>query len=239
MMVFFCLVSMAAFVAFIVFGIAWIVAFLRKRPTQKPQRSALISFVVCVVAMILSVATAGDAAETPTETPEPESTVQEAPAETPAPVSYEATPESMQQLFENSFDFEYSELSTSIVEEEGLQVCNVTYHNDAAAWDESAFVRQVLSTFIDFQRLAYDVDGIDAVRFEVWQDMTDDRGNTAPDLCYQFKMTKDACALYDWDAMSGRPILDQMQRDCAEFYIHAGILLKADADDVIYYSNIF
>lgn len=218
----------------------------QQKPKQKPKKKkhgCLIALIV-VFAFFVIVAAIGGGSETeaPESVPSDVSSSSQTPAEpeeTTAPVTYEATNESMQQLFENTFDFDYDELSCSLVEEEGVNVCNISYKNTSAAWDESAFVRQVLSTFVDFQRLAYNVDGIGAVRFEVWQDMTDDRGNTASDLCYQFTMNKDAFSLYNWDTLSGHPILDQMQRDCSEFYIHPGILKNVKADDVIYHSLAF
>lgn len=144
MMVFCGLVSMAAFVAFIVFGLVWIVAFLRKRPTKKPQRSALISFAVCVVALILAIATAGDTTKTPTVTPEPESTVQEdesaqaedqaeeEPTETPAPESDE------ENNGEMSVDLLAAAISLTL--QENFENSDVTYDENSitmSVWDEN------------------------------------------------------------------------------------------------------
>nr|DAK99159.1 MAG TPA: hypothetical protein [Caudoviricetes sp.] len=166
---------------------------------------------------------------------------EESPSDITTQVSgpYQATPESMTSLFSDNFDFDFSDLSCAIVAEEGKQVCTITYKNNEVAWDESAYVRQVFSTFIDFQRLAYNVDGIDAVRFEVWQDMTDDRGNTNSELCYQLMMDESTSGSYNWDSLSGLTILAQMQRDCSEFYVAFGIMSNVNPDDVIYHSLIF
>lgn len=220
----------------------------KNKPKKKGHGCATVLIVVFVIFAIL--AAIGGNSETDSDvsggqealesaTPQSTSEQQVQPDSTEEPAVYDATSESMQQLFENTFDFEYDELSCSIVEEDGVNACNITYKNTGVAWDESAFVRQILSAFIDFQRLAYDVDGIGAVRFEVWQDITYDRGNTESDLCYQLMMDKDTFALYSWDTLSGHPILQQMQRDCAEFYIHPGILNNVNDDDVIYHSYAF
>ena len=143
MMVFFGLVFMAAFVAFIVFGLVWIVAFLRKRPTQKPQRSALISFAVCVVALILTIATAGDTTETPTATPEPESTVQEEPQEDESAQAEEPTetpaPESDE---ENSGEMSVDLLAAaiSLTLQENFENSDVTYDENSitmSVWNDN------------------------------------------------------------------------------------------------------
>lgn len=213
---------------------------------QKPKKKGCGCFTALVIAFFLLIffATIGNSGASSTSSATPESAVSSAPAETPSPKpsdapTYEATAESMQQLFEDSFDFEYSDLSCTMQDEDGANVCTIVYKDDEAAWDESDIVRQVLSTFIDFQRLAYQVEGIDGVRFEVSEDMIDDRGNTSAEWVFTFMMDKATCALYDWDSMSGRSILTQMQRDCAEFYIAPGIYAQVDADDVIYHSLYF
>lgn len=248
------IIYLACFVALIVGIVRLIIAAVKKKTKKSAAILTIVSLILCFILVPFvpdadtaqndqgQISTPSSSSSQESSNPEADQSSSEQQAEpetTEAPVTYEATSESMQHLFENTFDFEYDELSCSIVEEDGVNVCNITYKNTGAAWDESAFVRQVLSAFIDFQRLAYDVDGIGAVRFEVWQNMTDDRGNTESDLCYQFMMDKDTCALYDWDALSGHPIMNQMQRDCAEFYIHPGILNNVNEDDVIYHSYAF
>lgn len=231
------LAALAFFIALI-----WlIVAAVRKRPKKPPLVLLIVSLVVGAVLTPFVGTQPAAAVSEPTTTAESAPT---SPTETPSPTpsaapTYEATAESMQQLFENSFDFAYSDLSCTMQDEDGANVCTVVYKDDEAAWDESAIVRQVLSTFIDFQRLAYQVDGIDGVRFEVSEDMIDDRGNTSAEWVFTFMMDKATCSLYDWDSMSGRSILSQMQRDCAEFYIAPGIYAQVDADDVIYHSLYF
>ena len=217
--------------------------------TRKPKKNggclkvALIIIAIFLV-LIIVIAALGSGAQSSGSSNSSRNISSSAPAETPSPTpsiapTYEATAQSMQQLFEDSFDFAYSDLSCTMQDEDGANVCTVVYKDNEAAWDESAIVRQVLSTFIDFQRLAYQVDGIDGVRFEVSEDMIDDRGNTSAEWVFTFMMDKATCALYDWDSMSGRSILSQMQRDCAEFYIAPGIYSQIDSDDVIYHSLYF
>lgn len=204
------------------------------KPKKKKGKGCLIVIGVLLVLSIIGAIAGGDTKDE--SSVNTQSTTSEAVSSTSVPPTYEATPESMQQLFADTSSSDYEELSSSIVAENGINVCNISYKNTGVAWDESAFVNGILCTFIDFQRTAYNVEGIDAVRFEVWQDMTDDRGNTESDLCYQFMMDKEAFSLYNWDTMGGRPIFDQMQRDCSEFYIHPGILKNVNADKVIYVS---
>lgn len=219
-------------------SIIWlIVAAVRKKAKKVPLIILIISLLVGVVLNPIVNPDSG------TDEEGASSTVSE-PANTPTPApsaapSYEATPDSMQQLFTDTFDFDYSDLSCTMQDEDGENVCTVSYKDNEAAWDESAIVMNVLSTFVDFQRLAYQVDGINGVRFEVYEDMVDDRGNTSSEWVFTFMMDKETCALYNWDSLSGLSIFDQMQRDCKEFYIAPGILSKVNTDDVIYHSSVF
>lgn len=76
-------IFLAALAVLAVSLLAWLVSALRRRPTQKKKRTALVSLVVCVVAFAAALAcvdTPSDA-EAPTATPTPESAAQEAPQE--------------------------------------------------------------------------------------------------------------------------------------------------------------
>lgn len=155
-------------------------------------------------------------------------------ANAPDPAQYTASAESMQQLFKDCADFTYDDLSVDMLENEGKGVCAVSFVYTQSSWDTTAFVNSTIVDFVDFQELAYQVQGIDGVRFVVSTEMVDERGNTSIKKVEQFLMYKDVFALYDWENTQGS-IFDQFESDCAEFYIHPGILQDTDTEDVIYY----
>ena len=74
-------IFLAALAVLAVSLLAWLVSALRKHPTQKKKRTALVSLIVCVVAFAAALAcvdTPGENAE-PASTSSPESSVQEEP----------------------------------------------------------------------------------------------------------------------------------------------------------------
>lgn len=153
---------------------------------------------------------------------------------TPDPTQYTATSDSMQKLFEDFADFEYQDLSVEMLDNEGLAVCAVSFSYTETTLDTTDFVNNTIVEFVNYQNLAYQVNGIDGVRFVISTEMADSRGNVSMDKVEQFLMYKDTFSLYDWENTPGS-IYDQFEMDCAEFYIHPGILADTDKEKIIYY----
>lgn len=147
---------------------------------------------------------------------------------------YTANAESLSQLFTDFADFDYKNLKVQMLDNEGLSVCEVSYCDDQTSLDETNFVNRTIVSFVDFQELSYQIEGIDGVRFVISTGLTDERGNETETKVEQFLMYKDVYDLYDWENTQGS-IFDQFKEDCAEFYIHPSILLNSDTDDIIYY----
>lgn len=208
----------------------------KKLPKKNKKNGIILIVAVLVVLGIIGAGMSPDeqpdssavSSATETATPAPEATPE------PTPITYEATNESMQLLFENTYSKEYEDLSVSIAADEtGTNVCTVAYFPTGSYWDDTSFVQDCMSTYINFSRQAYTVDGIDLVYFSISSEMKDTRGNSSVYPVVEFAMPKDTFSLYNWDEVSGS-VIGQFSNDCTTFTIAPGILQNVDTENVFY-----
>lgn len=148
-------------------------------------------------------------------------------------IVYEATPESLSQFFEHYNKVSCEDLTVDL--SKNGKTCKVNFKNASSSWDETTFVREQLTGYIDFCKTAYSVGEINEVIWSSLVEMTDARGNANTETGITIDMKKDAFDKYDWDNMSYRSgTFSQIEADCDIFNLHAGIAKNVNYDKVYY-----
>lgn len=149
------------------------------------------------------------------------------------PASYTATPESMTELLQNTSKSEPENISVNVDPDTGE--CKVIFTGRSDVWDETALIREELTGYINFCRIAYAADGITDVSFYIRREMTDAHGNAEDEFVVKIGMKKDAFLAYNWDNMKYKSnSFPQIKDDCDLFNVHAGIMRKVDESKVFY-----
>ncbi len=64
---------------------------------------------------------------------------------------------------------------------------------------------------------------------------TDSYGKDSTNNAVVIIMNKDEFEKYNWQGLTGRPILEQFESSCETFSIHPGIQKEIDPKDIIFY----
>lgn len=134
---------------------------------------------------------------------------------------------------------------TSIVESQKIKssdlkvettgdTATISLHFDGTSWDETDFVRQAMSQYINICQQAYEIEGIETVDYSVYVDLMDAKGNEAPEKGFEMSMPKSSFTTYNWENLKFMPdSYTQIEAD-SEIYIHPGIKQNVDFSKVYY-----
>lgn len=112
---------------------------------------------------------------------------------------------------------------------------NITYHYDESSWDETHFVDDCLSDYIDLCNKAYQIDGINNIQLYVFTDLMDAKGNPTTEKGFAMSMTKEKYDTYSWENiqyLKGK--YDLIEADSEFIDIHPGIRKNVNFDEVMY-----
>lgn len=126
--------------------------------------------------------------------------------------------------------FEYSDLS--IIENSGL--LKISLHYDKTTWDETDFVRECLSDYVDICSEAYEIEGIDKIEYYVFVDLTDSKGNESSNKGFSMYMPKDVFKTYNWENLKYIPGFYKQIESDSEIFIYPGIKNRVDFEKVYY-----
>ena len=170
----------------------------------------------------------------PTAALEPEPTT--APKTTAAPKSTELsleekTPvEQVEALAEKLFDFEYESLEVK----EGIGLILVSYRPTCLYIDNSGWIRQNMSRYINFCRQAYQIEGMEPIRFNVLELGMDQYGEEGEFTGLDILMMPEDFALYKWDNLEWIPYNEKLLEDFRVLQIHKLFHEGFDPDKVFY-----
>ena len=163
---------------------------------------------------------------------EPEPSADPTPAsEESEPKAYTADEASIRQLAEDKFGFEYSGLSVSW---DDFDEAYVVSFRPAIAQDETTWVYLAINHYIKFCQFAYDIDGLERVRFDLTASGMDDHGNDVVFTGLSVLMTRENFASFNWDSLSYLCIWDAFVDDCYVFSLHPAFSAELDSSKVFY-----
>lgn len=149
----------------------------------------------------------------------------------PTPI-YFADEESLRLLSESLFGFEYSDLSVFYDEIDEAFV--VSFLPSAVPPDETAFVQLGINRYINFCRAAYEIDGLDRVRFDISALGTTNKGNEVVFDGLSILMTREDFDTFNWDGLSYMPIWDSFCDNCYLFLIDPVFSQYMDTSKIFY-----
>lgn len=149
------------------------------------------------------------------------------------PHKEETMEDKLEALFLDGEEMEAENTEVRYVADTGY--ASVSFTARAAAWDETAFLRDCLSCYVNFCRAAYELDGVNDVFLCIFTEMTDSRGNSQDEAVFKMEMPRDAFQQYDWENMAYRSgTFEQIKADCVLLDVHAGILSRAETEKIFY-----
>jgi hypothetical protein len=168
------------------------------------------------------------------EETEPDTSEEETPqaAETESEPIYTADASSIKQLAEDKFSFDYADLTVEWDDTDEAFV--VSFYPTATPLDESTWVYQSINRYIKFCQFAYNIDGLERIRFDISASGTDQRGNEVTFLGLSVLMSRENFALYDWDNLSYMGIWDSFVDDCYVFSLAQAFSSQLDTSKIFY-----
>lgn len=162
------------------------------------------------------------------ETP-PEDTTEPEP---PAPVTYTADAASIQQLASDKFGFEYDGLSVEWDDFDSAYA--VYFHPTETPMDETHWVRQAINRYILFCQFAYEIEGVDRIRFNITADGQDQYGNAVTFEGLEVLMTKEYFSKFNWENLLYQEIWDVFNDSCYVFSLSPVFNEYLDTSKVFY-----
>lgn len=163
---------------------------------------------------------------------EPETPVEDdisEPDNTTAPI-YTADAESIKQLAEAKFAFEYDSLS--VVWDDFDNAYAVYFHPTALPLTQTTWVRTAINRYILFCQSAYEIDGVDRVRFNIMADGQDQYGNAVTFEGLEVLMTREYFNKFNWENLSYQNIWDQFNDNCYVFSLSPAFNSTLDTSEV-------
>jgi len=161
--------------------------------------------------------------------PEPEPT--EEPAAEFKPENYTADAASLEKLAAELFAFDYSGLT---VEWDEFDSAFVVSFLPGAMLDETSYVYQSVNRYIHFCQYAYQIDGVERVRFDVMLEVVDQYGQTETIEGVSEIMTRDVFEKYDWGNLAYMNIWESFSDNCYYFGVNPLLTEKLDTSKVFY-----
>jgi len=165
----------------------------------------------------------------PTQEQEPEPTAE--PAAEFKPENYTADAASLEKLAAELFAFEYSDLKAEWDDFDSAFV--VSYLPDTVL-DETSYIYQNVNRYIHFCQYAYQIDGVERVRFDVMLAGVDQYGNDMVIEGLSEIMTREAFEKYNWDNLAYMNIWDSFSDNCYYFGYAPVLTEKLDTSKVFY-----
>ena len=165
----------------------------------------------------------------PTQEQESEPTAE--PAAEFKPENYTADAASLEKLAAELFAFDYSGMT---VEWDEFDSAFVVSFLPSAMLDETSYVYQSVNRYIHFCQYAYQIDGVERVRFDVMLEVVDQYGQTETIEGVSEIMTRDVFEKYDWGNLAYMNIWESFSDNCYYFGVNPLLTEKLDTDKVFY-----
>lgn len=111
----------------------------------------------------------------------------------------------------------------------------ITFTPKNSSWDDTGFVSDCLSDYIDICSKAYQLDGVNNIELYVFVDFTDSKGNVNQEKGFSMCMPKKNFDTYTWENLKyTKGIYNTLINDCELWTVHAGIEKNVNYDDVMY-----
>lgn len=111
----------------------------------------------------------------------------------------------------------------------------ITFTPKNSSWDETDFVSDCLSDYINICSKAYQLDGVNKIELYVFVDFTDSKGNVNQEKGFSMCMLKKNFDTYTWENLKyTKGIYNTLINDCELWTVHAGIEKNVNYDDVMY-----
>lgn len=111
----------------------------------------------------------------------------------------------------------------------------ITFTPKNSSWDDTDFVSDCLSDYIDICSKAYQLDGVNKIELYVFVDFTDSKGNVNQEKGFSMCMPKKNFDTYTWEKLKyTKGIYNTLINDCELWTVHAGIEKNVNYDDVMY-----
>lgn len=123
----------------------------------------------------------------------------------------------------------------SIHYENDEKTCTLDFVYNKNSWDETSFVNEVFSDYINFCKKVYDEEDIGSVNYSVSTTMVDQKGNEEIYVVFQLCIEKNSFKEYAWDNMAyKRNVYQTIVSDAELFWIHPGILKEFNEEGFYY-----
>lgn len=111
----------------------------------------------------------------------------------------------------------------------------ITFTPKDSSWDDTGFVSDCLSDYIDICSKAYQLDGVNKIELYVFVDFIDPKGNVDQEKGFSMCMPKKNFDTYTWENLKyTKGIYNTLINDCELWTVHAGIEKNVNYDDVMY-----
>lgn len=111
----------------------------------------------------------------------------------------------------------------------------ITFTPKNSSWDDTGFVSDCLSDYIDICSKAYQLEGVNKIELYVFVDFTDSKGNVNQEKGFSMCMPKKNFDTYTWENLKyTKGIYNTLINDCELWTVHAGIEKNVNYDDVMY-----
>lgn len=167
----------------------------------------------------------------PQETSAPQTTTTSE-AVTIDPKEYTADAGSIEQLAKDVFGFNYDELTVEYDDFDEAFV--VSFHPTDMYTDSTSWVWKNINRYINFCRIAYQIDGLDRVRFDIYANGIDQYGNEGDFLGLSEIMTRETFENFNWDGLYLLGIWDAFVDNCFAFSLHPLFSEDLDTDRIFY-----
>lgn len=163
------------------------------------------------------------------ETPTDDTTAE--PDDTTPPV-YTADAASIQQLAEAKFAFDYDSLSVKWDDFDSAYA--VSFHPTAIPASETAWVRNAINRYILFCQFAYEIDGVERVRFNIIADGQNQYGNAVTFEGLEVLMTREYFDKFNWENLSYQNIWEAFNDNCYVFSLSPVFNSALDISEIFY-----
>ena len=146
--------------------------------------------------------------------------------------TYSADADSIKEMASDLFDFNYDGLEVSYdadIDEAFVVTYRITEYKDI-----TTFVYQNINRYIHFCQRAYDIAGIDRVRFDVKLLGQDQYGKDYEIMGLQELMTRETFDKFEWDNLAYQNIWEVFNDECYYFGVAPEIISDVDTEKIFY-----
>ena len=144
---------------------------------------------------------------------------------------YSASAESIERLAVELFDFEYSDLQ--VTWDELNHAFSVSYLPEHVL-DETTYVNRNINRYIHFCRYAYQIEGLERLRFDVMLAGMDQYGNDMVIEGMSMLMERETFMKFNWENLEYMDIWESFANNCAYIGIDPVIGRELDESGIFY-----